>query len=200
MPETITRIFDACQPFGYPLLACSIILVAAILYHLIDSGGGRVLRQLKHTLARALENGSDPAPPLTDLCLKSSSPLAAVVLFVIQHRHDIDIEQQVEARLRTLVDSYRAGMATISMITNVSPMLGILGTAWGLVKIFGVFGAADAGPGVAMGISTALYTTIFGLAIAVPGIIATTCFERALEHHAAQLNHFFTDLLATFRK
>ena len=74
-------------------------------------------------------------------------------------------------------------------------MLGILGTAWGLVDIFGVFGAPDAQVGIAMGISKALYTTIFGLAIAVPGVIAGTCFERRLENRAARINESFTTLL-----
>ena len=75
-------------------------------------------------------------------------------------------------------------------------MLGILGTAWGLVDIFGVFGSPDAQAGIALGISKALYTTIFGLAIAVPGTIALSCFERAIERRAARINQCFTDLLA----
>lgn len=75
-------------------------------------------------------------------------------------------------------------------------MLGILGTAWGLVDIFGVFGTPEAQEGIALGISKALYTTIFGLAIAVPGIIALTGFERRLEHRAARINGAFTDCLA----
>ena len=200
MLNTVFQFFDACQPFGYPLLACSVIMVAAILYHLIFTGSRGLLRQLIHALEQAREHGTDPVPVLTDLCLKSASPVAAEVLYATRHGGDEHLEQQMEARLRVVVDAERTGMATISVITNIAPMLGILGTAWGLVKIFGVFGAADAGPGIAMGISTALYTTIFGLAIAVPGIIALTCFERSLEQRAARLNHFFTELLAILHK
>lgn len=200
MPNAITQFFEACQPFGYPLLVCSVILVAAIFYHLIFTGRRRLLQRLAHALEQARESNTNPAPVLTDLCLKSTSPVAAEALYAIRHRGEPHVEQQMEARLRMVVDSERVGMATISVITNIAPMLGILGTAWGLVRIFGVFGAEDAGPGIAMGISTALYTTIFGLAIAVPGIIALTCFERSLERHASRLNRFFTDLLFTLRK
>ena len=183
MPNTISQFFDACQPFGYPLLACSIIMVAAILYHLIFTGSRGLLRRLTHALEQAREHGTDPVPVLTDLCLKSASPVAAEVLYATRHGGDEHLEQQMEARLRVVVDAERTGMATISVITNIAPML-----------------AADAGPGIAMGISTALYTTIFGLAIAVPGIIALTCFERSLEQRAARLNHFFTELLAILHK
>ncbi len=200
MPQTITQFFDACQPFGYPLLVCSVILVAAILYHILYTGTGRLLRRLNRAMERAHETGAGVKTLLTDLCLKSSSPVAAEVLYVIRYSGEPTLTAQVEARLRMLVDKQRAGMATMSVITNIAPMLGILGTAWGLVKIFGVFGTADAGPGIAMGISTALYTTIFGLAIAVPGIIAITCFERNIERQASLLNRFFTDLLAMLGK
>lgn len=196
MIDTITRFFDACQPFGYPLLACSLILVAAIIYHIFYVGSNRLLNRLYNALSQAIEQDSSPESTLTEICMRSSSSLAEEVLYVLRQRHEPNLEQQVEARLRLFVDAQRAGMATISVITNIAPMLGILGTAWGLVEIFGVFGSAGAEPGIAMGISTALYTTIFGLAIAVPGIIALTCFERALERRAARINRFFTELLA----
>lgn len=106
----------------------------------------------------------------------------------------------MESRLQLFVDSQRAGMTTISVISNIAPMLGILGTAWGLVDIFGVFGTPGAEQGIALGISKALYTTIFGLAIAVPGIIATACFERRLERRAAIINKLFSTLLANRHK
>ena len=197
MTETILRFFDACEPFGYPLLACSLILVAAIIYHLLFTGDGRFLGKLQSAMSMARENDIAPAPALSDCCLRNSSPLAQEVLFVLQRRGEPHIKEQMESRLRLLIDSQRVGMATISVITNIAPMLGILGTAWGLVEIFGVFGGSGAEPGIAMGISTALYTTIFGLALAVPGIIALTCFERGLERRAARIDRFFTDLLSS---
>lgn len=194
MPDTITRFFDACQPFGYPLLACSIILLTAILYHIIFTGASAALRQLSAALEHARAHGESPAAALSRL--RSGSPLVREARFLLEHRDEPHLAEQMEARLRLYVDSQRAGMATISVVTNIAPMLGILGTAWGLVQIFGVFGGSEAEPGIAMGISTALYTTIFGLAIAVPGIIALTCFERGLERRAARINRIFTELLA----
>lgn len=196
MTDTILRFFDACQPFGYPLLACSVILLTAILYHLLFTGGGAALRRLSAAMEHARAGDDDPVAALTRLCERSASPLAQEALYVLRHRGAANLASRVEARLRLFVDSQRAGMATISVVTNVAPMLGILGTAWGLVQIFGVFGGSGAEPGIAMGISTALYTTIFGLAIAVPGVIALTCFERGLERRAARINRVFTELLA----
>lgn len=205
MTDTIIRFFDACQPFGYPLLACSVILIAAILYHLVFTGAGRQLAVMRGAYYSAERKGTPPEEALAMVCRavsgrRADGPLVREALYVLEHCGEAGLAARVESRLRLYIDSQRAGMATISVITNIAPMLGILGTAWGLVEIFGVFGGAGAEGGIAMGISTALYTTIFGLAIAVPGMIALTCFERGLERRAAQVDAFFSDLLARVGK
>ncbi len=190
MPATAIEFFEACHPFGYPLLACSVLLLAAIFYHLLVARAGRGLARLERLAAQ------EDAAPLLHACRRSTSPLAAEVIHLANLPKDSAPTPQVEARLRLLIDADRVGMAAISVITNIAPMLGILGTAWGLVEIFGVFGQPGAQEGIAAGIATALYTTIFGLAIAVPGIIALTCFERALERRAARISALFTTLIA----
>lgn len=193
MPETIRQFLDACHPFGYPLLTCSVLLIAAILYHLIFVG-----RSWHRTLAQidfALQHPADAEKALREYSLQHHDSLTEVILSILNASPDASMEKVTEARLIHAIDSGRGGLALISIITNIAPMLGILGTAWGLVDIFGVFGSADAQSGIAMGISKALYTTIFGLAIAVPGVIAGTCFERRLENRAARINESFTTLL-----
>ncbi len=193
MPETIRQFLDACHPFGYPLLACSVLLTAAILYHLLFVG-----RSWHRTLAQiefALQHPTDAEKALREYSLQHHDALTEVILSILNAAPEDSMEKVTEARLIHAIDSGRSGLALISIITNIAPMLGILGTAWGLVDIFGVFGSAEAQAGIAIGISKALYTTIFGLAIAVPGVIAGTCFERRLENRAARINESFTTLL-----
>lgn len=197
MPETIQQFLNACHPFGYPLLACSVLLIAAILYHLIFVG-----RSWQRTLSQidfALQHPADAEKALREYSLQHHDALTDVILSILDTAPDASMEKVTEARLIHAIDSGRSGLALISIITNIAPMLGILGTAWGLVDIFGVFGAPEAQAGIAMGISKALYTTIFGLAIAVPGVIAGTCFERRLENRAARINESFTTLLNSRR-
>jgi len=197
MTDTLLRFFHACHPFGYPLLACSVALVSAIIYHLLFCGDRVLLRAMQRTADRTPDREAK-RERLRALCLRyPHRALAQIMLDALDHDAS---EKQVEAKLQRHMDQGRAGMATISVITNIAPMLGILGTAWGLVDIFGVFGTPGAGEGIALGISKALYTTIFGLAIAVPGIISLTCFERGLERKASVLNALFTDMLIPTRR
>lgn len=189
MYDTIRQFFAACHPFGLPLLACSVIMLAAILYHLLFTRRHKSLISLEQ-----VASGKEKAENIVNS--HAGDELVAVLGFLVSQPATPALEQQVEARLRCIIDRQRAGLATIGIITTIAPMLGILGTAWGLVDIFGVFGSPDAQEGIALGISKALYTTIFGLAIAVPGTIALSCFERAIERRAARINQCFTDLLA----
>jgi biopolymer transport protein ExbB/TolQ len=197
MPETIHQFLDACHPFGYPLLICSVLLIAAILYHLIFVGKSwhRTLNQIHF----ALQHPVNAEQALREYSLQHHDALTEVILSILNSSPDAAREKLTEARLAHAIDTGRSGLALISIITNIAPMLGILGTAWGLVDIFGVFGSPEAQAGIAMGISKALYTTIFGLAIAVPGVIAGTCFERRLENRAARINESFTTLLNNHR-
>lgn len=195
MTDTILRFFDACRPFGYPLLVCSVLLITAICYHAIFCGDRFLLRAMLRTCDSAHETETK-RERLRALCLTyPHRALAQIMLYALAHGSETNAERLVEAKLQRYLDSERTGMAVISIITHISPMLGILGTAWGLVDIFGVFGSPGAEEGIAPGISKALYTTIFGLAIAVPGIIALTCFERGIERRATVINALFTEAM-----
>ncbi len=193
MYNTIHQFFEACHPFGYPLLACSVILVTAILYHSLTTGRSSHIRRLGTLLIRLRAKNPAAKQELNN----SDNPLIQEAAFLLAHKDAENVAELTESRLRVLIDNQRAGLSIISVITNIAPMLGILGTAWGLVDIFGVFGTPGAQDVIALGISKALYTTIFGLAIAVPGMIALTCAERVLERRATRINELFTELLAS---
>jgi biopolymer transport protein ExbB len=99
-----------------------------------------------------------------------------------------------EVAAREAVEEVRPAIerfsATLSTIITAAPMLGILGTVTGIIRSFAVVGASAAGDGptdpslVAEGIAQALYTTAFGLLIAIvtlfPYVIFRARIDRAL--------------------
>ena len=198
MLNTIHQFFEACHPFGYPLLVCSVLLLTAIFYQW-NIYSKRPNGESVYVWYIRITSGTEAEQEQNAATLQKRSDNNAIfrlLLFIKEHKNCPDLTGIVESKLRQYIEKSRAGMSLIAIITNIAPMLGILGTAWGLVDIFGVFGTPGAQEGIALGISKALYTTIFGLAIAVPGIIAQTYFERALETEAADLNEIFTGILA----
>src|SRR5204862_5694787 len=99
----------------------------------------------------------------------------------------------------------------MSVIGNIAPMLGLLGTVTGMLFAFyeiaqqkGTAGAAD----LAVGIYQALVTTVVGLIIAIPSLGAFAFFRNRIDQIMAEAasaaNHAFTPLRkkksTTFRK
>ena len=187
----VQEFLQACYPFGYPLLICSFIMISSIVFHLLARSSGSTITQLSKVWEETPQQ-------IKAYAASHSNPLTQQVLFIDAHQEDDDtnLREQLETRLKLYIDSQRSGLTSISVIVSIAPMLGILGTAWGLVDIFGIFGTPEAEAGIAMGISKALYTTIFGLAIAVPGVIALSCFERKLERRAAAILALFASIIA----
>ncbi len=71
-----------------------------------------------------------------------------------------------------------AGMTIIASVVTLSPMLGLLGTVWGVLDAFADMGTAGSAnlATIAPSISSALLTTVVGLIVAIPGV----CFFNAL--------------------
>ena len=87
------------------------------------------------------------------------------------------------------------------MVITIAPLLGLLGTASGLVSVFsGLDGKGTDHIVLAQGISEALYTTIGGLAVAVPAVIAQSHFTRKIETMAAELELTLSRFIASISK
>ena len=105
-----------------------------------------------------------------------------------------DIVLAVEASAREETSRLHAGIGVLDIVITVAPLLGLLGTASGLVAIFEGLGESADHIAIARGIAMALNTTIFGLAIAVPCVVAHGYFTRRIEVFTARLESLLADL------
>jgi len=101
-----------------------------------------------------------------------------------------EAKEAVQASAREEVVRMNAGLPILDVVITVAPLLGLLGTASGLVLIFGntedlTSGANNAKIGA--GIARALGTTIAGMVVAVPSVVAHSYFTRKIETMAARL-------------
>ncbi len=98
-----------------------------------------------------------------------------------------ETSKAVEVKARRMVVAMQWGLSALEVIITISPLLGLLGTAAGLVQVFGGLSEADKDVGqIALGIGRALSTTIAGLAVAVPAVIAHSAFTRSVEVRASE--------------
>lgn len=105
-------------------------------------------------------------------------------------RTQAEVKEAVQSSAREEVVKMHAGLAVLDVVITIAPLLGLLGTASGLVIIFGGTGDLVSGANnakIAAGIARALGTTIAGLVVAVPSVVAHSYFSRKIETMAARL-------------
>lgn len=185
-------------PFMIPLGLTSIVGMMAILYKFLSLSRVRVVPD---ALARKVANfqelaAADRIEPVLKEFEQGESTLARLAAVAVRHRGkpQRDIILAVEASAREESSRLHAGIGVLDIVITIAPLLGLLGTASGLVAIFqGLSDAADH-LAIARGIAIALNTTIFGLAIAVPCVVAHGYFTRRIEVLTARLESLLADL------
>jgi len=100
---------------------------------------------------------------------------------------------------RDLMARFITWLATIG---SVSPLLGLLGTVLGVMDAF--IGIAAGGSGnisaVAPGVAEALVTTVFGLAVAIPAVMAYNLFVSRLNVFTGELDGFAQEIVGTMAR
>ncbi|MDX1562987.1 MAG: MotA/TolQ/ExbB proton channel family protein [Gammaproteobacteria bacterium] len=158
-----------------PIIGCSIIAAAIILERLWSLQPKRVLPA---NLARQVREwiSNDQLDPEHLQRLHQSSPLGQMLATGLANRHmprDV-VKESIEDVGRHAVHELERYLSPLGTIAAISPLLGLLGTVIGMIKVFAAI--MDSGVGnptvLAGGISEALITTAAGLSVAIPALIA----------------------------
>jgi biopolymer transport protein ExbB len=92
-------------------------------------------------------------------------------------------------------------LSFLSLVGSIAPMVGLLGTVDGMVQSFMVIAASDTQPKpskLAEGISMALITTLVGLVLAIPAIIAFNMLKNRLSRLVMETGQLASNLMARF--
>jgi biopolymer transport protein ExbB len=167
-----------------PILLCSIIAAAISVERLWTLQRGRITpSNLLAQVWSALRNQEMDPQKLREL--RASSPLGQVLAAGIanaRRSRDVMKEAMEEAAAQVTHDLERY-LTSLGVIASISPLLGLLGTVVGMIKVFTALMLEGAGnPGVlAGGISQALITTAAGLSVAIPSIMFHRFFQRRVD-------------------
>ncbi len=108
------------------------------------------------------------------------------------------LEDAREAAANTL-DAIKGGKDRwnnyIAVIGTLGPLLGLVGTVWGMIEAFLALGETNSKEGLTQGISHALCVTLIGVMIAVPAIALNTFFRNRITQVTMDVGHVADDLL-----
>lgn len=198
--SAISAIFEFLEKGGvfiYPLILCSIAGLTAICFKALSLARSRTVPDgLAGGMANIVPGESDV---IVAKLRQDGSTLARLGAVALKHhgKPADEISRAVGASAREEVVKMHSGMGVLDVVITVAPLLGLLGTASGLVTIFGGLGETNDNIIIARGIAEALNTTIFGLAIAVPCVIAHSYFTRRIERITARMESVMTSFISS---
>jgi biopolymer transport protein ExbB len=168
------EIFEKGGFLMYPIFLCSLIAVTIFferMFYLksIKTKTKRFVLRIKNLVKKGSIELAISA------CRKSPTPISKIMLAGLmkfgQGRNEM--KEAIEDSANQEIPILERNLSTLSTIGNITPLLGLLGTVFGMVKAFNVIAVMGVGKPEALagGISEALLTTAFGLSIAIPTIV-----------------------------
>lgn len=168
----------------WPLLLCSILSVAIIVERFWFLRDHRIVpRNLVPQVWHWAKSGHLDGKRLQEL--RNNSPLGRILAAgLVNLKYDREVmKESIEDVGRHVAHDLDRFLNTLGTIAAISPLLGLLGTVLGMIKIFSVITVHGVGdPSVlAEGIAEALITTVAGLSIAIPSLFFYRYFRGRVD-------------------
>jgi len=163
-------------PVMVPIGLASVIALAAFLERLVALRRGRVIPRglVRSTLELLRQRRWGDA---LAACRRDDVAVARVLetALLVRGRPRTAIKERLEEVGRREAADLERFSQVLGTVAAVAPLLGLLGTVWGMILTFEVIEAQGVGvvSSLAGGISQALITTMAGLTVAIPTLIAT---------------------------
>ncbi len=157
-----------------PILGCSVVAAAIIIERLWTLQQKRVLPDdLSRTVWKWVDKKQLNEKNIK--ALDESSPLGAILAAGLMNRDRdrVVMKERIEDIGRHVIHDLERFLTSLGTIAAITPLLGLLGTVIGMIKVFAAITTHGVGdPSVlAQGISEALITTGAGLSVAIPALI-----------------------------
>ncbi len=147
-------------------------------------------------IIRNLQNYLENENPLVELEV-SDNPIKESFKQAIYTPFSTRINSYLEGTIIREISNLEKHLIILSTTVSISPFLGLLGTVWGIMSAFlsmGLKGSANIAT-IGPGIAEALITTIAGLAVAIPALIAYNFFVDRIRREEDRLSIFSKELI-----
>lgn len=197
--DAILDFIDKGGIMMYPLIVCSVLALAVVIER------GVVLRRPKIMNSDIISvinniNGPEDIQLARNICRSNKGSFANIIASALEIRGGKrdDVKEAIEDQGRQEIRSLERGLGILETIASVSPLIGLLGTVLGMIKVFAVINEKGLGEVASLsgGISEALITTVVGLFVAIPALIFFNYFTNKVENIVLDIEKFTTSLIS----
>lgn len=186
-------------PLGLCSLTALIIIIERVLfYYRANRWEERELKLIKVYLG---QGKIEEAKAVTK---EWNSALGRVSDAIIQHwgQNPAQMEKAAEAVGYAELQRFQRGLGVLDTIVTASPLLGLLGTVTGIIRAFSALSVVSDNQAahLSAGIAEALYTTAFGLSIAIPVLFCVNFFYKLAEKQAQKLTAEAEEIMAIIQQ
>jgi biopolymer transport protein ExbB len=178
----------------YPIIFCSFLLLVFVFERFIALRRGSIIpRPFVKRFLHQLREGQLDAAKALKLCEENDSPVAKVFAGAVRKwgKSSVEVEQAMIDAGERVTSKLRRNLRAIGAIATISPLLGLMGTVFGMIEAFNVIAHADAMGRqelLAGGIAQALLTTAGGLTVAVPAYLFSAFFASVVDRRIAEMD------------
>jgi len=150
-------------------------------------------RPFVRRFTECVEDGQLSYDEATELCEEFDCPVAEVFRAAVRRwgRPMLEIEQAVMDAGDRVADGLKRFLRVFHAISNVAPLLGLLGTVLGMIQAFETISSQESlgrPEMLASGISVALMTTAGGLSVAIPAYLAYMYFSSKSDNYLGEID------------
>ena len=168
-----------------PIVLCSVVALAICLERLWSLTPGRILpAELLTEVWGWIKNNQLDAPRMR--ALKQESPLGRILAAgLVNSKYGREImKESIQEEASHVVHELERYLNFLGTIAAITPLLGLLGTVIGMIKVFTAIMVEGTGNAAVLagGISEALITTAAGLSVAIPTLMFHRFFLRRVDN------------------
>ena len=197
------EIFERGGIMMYPLILASVLALAIIIERFLSLRKRKVIIPEIISVVEQFSSFKD-MELAKNICAKYRGPLSNLIQTGLDNT-DLDraeIKELIEDQGRQEVRHLERGLTILETIAVISPLMGLLGTVLGMIKVFGVIKEQGIGQAAALsgGISEALITTVTGLFVGIPVLIFFNYFSRKAENFVLDIEKYSIILIQKIHK
>ena len=188
-------------PLLLPIVICSFVLLLVVFERTLSLRRSRVLpRMFTERLLLQIGEGALDRSEALQRCLDDGSHMAHVFAAAVRKwgKPAVEVEQAVLDEGERAANELRRFLRVINGVATVCPLMGLLGTVWGMMEAFeAIAGSSAMGRPelLAGGIGGALLSTAAGLSVAIPALILYLWFVGRVDALVMEIDRRGQDLV-----